>query len=169
MCQICSKLTIKTTECRRSGVFIVNFERISHLFLVFSIIDIEQVNVCWVVYYLHSSFLDPCFGILLSFSKQSTVYCFGYYRLFYSPFQDFNPFQFKFSDQFSTVTHFAFVVKVMFCNCHFSPASSSSQFFASLEFWFKVCARFIQKQLSCQGLRCRFIQKSYGVLKILYI
>ena len=61
MCQICSKLTIKTTECRRSGVFIVNFERISHLFLVFSIIDIEQVNVCWVVYYLHSSFLDPCF------------------------------------------------------------------------------------------------------------
>ena len=36
--EICSKLTIKTSEqChwRRSGVFIVNFEHISHLFLVF--------------------------------------------------------------------------------------------------------------------------------------
>ena len=36
--EICSKLTIKTPErrqWRRSGVFIVNFERISHLVLVF--------------------------------------------------------------------------------------------------------------------------------------
>ena len=165
MCQICSKLTIKTTECRRFGVFIANFERISHLFLVFSIIDIEQVNVCWVVYYLHSSFLDPCFWYFAVIFK--TINSYGYYRLFYSLFQYFNPFQLKFSDQFSTVTHFAFVVKVMFGNCHFPPVSSSSQLFASLEFWFKVGPRFIQKQLSCQGLRCRFIQKSYGVLKIL--
>ena len=37
-CEICSKLTINTPERRqwcRSGVFIVNFEHISHLVLVF--------------------------------------------------------------------------------------------------------------------------------------
>ena len=37
-CEISSKLTIKTPERRercRSSVFIVNFEHISHLFLVF--------------------------------------------------------------------------------------------------------------------------------------
>ena len=37
-CEVFSKLTIKTPEpsrWRRSGVFIVNFENISHLFLVF--------------------------------------------------------------------------------------------------------------------------------------
>ena len=37
-CEICSKLTIKTPErCQRCspGVFIVNYENISHLFLVF--------------------------------------------------------------------------------------------------------------------------------------
>ena len=34
-CEICSKLTIKEPEQRRSsGVFIVNFEHISHLALV---------------------------------------------------------------------------------------------------------------------------------------
>ena len=36
-CEICSKLTIKTPErrqWRRSGVFTVNFEHISHLVLV---------------------------------------------------------------------------------------------------------------------------------------
>ena len=37
MCEICSKLTIKTPERhrRRSGVFIVNCEQISHIVLVF--------------------------------------------------------------------------------------------------------------------------------------
>ena len=33
-CETCSKLTIKTPE-RRSGVFVVNFEHISHLVLAF--------------------------------------------------------------------------------------------------------------------------------------
>ena len=33
MCEICSKLTIKTPG--RSDVFIINFEHISHLFLAF--------------------------------------------------------------------------------------------------------------------------------------
>ena len=36
----------RTTLMSLSGVFIVNFEHISHLFLV-SIADIEQVNVSW--------------------------------------------------------------------------------------------------------------------------
>ena len=43
---ICSKLTIKTLERRHklcSGVFIVNFEHISHLVLVF-IVNFKQVN-----------------------------------------------------------------------------------------------------------------------------
>ena len=37
-CEICSKLTIKTPkrrQWRRYGVFIVNFEHISHLVLLF--------------------------------------------------------------------------------------------------------------------------------------
>ena len=52
-CEICSKLTIKTPErCqwRRSGVFIVNFEHISHLV---SIVNFEHVIAGWVVYILH--------------------------------------------------------------------------------------------------------------------
>ena len=44
-CEICSKLKIRT---RRSCFFIVNFEEISHLFLVFLLLDFEPVNVCWV-------------------------------------------------------------------------------------------------------------------------
>ena len=48
----CSKSTIETLEkgvkhWRRSAVFIVNFEHISHLCLVFSIVDFEQLNVSW--------------------------------------------------------------------------------------------------------------------------
>ena len=44
-CEICSKLTIKTPErChwRRSGVFIVNLEHISHLVLVFLLITLSR-------------------------------------------------------------------------------------------------------------------------------
>ena len=40
-----SKLTIKTPErsqCRRSGVFIVTFEHISHLFLVFLLLILNK-------------------------------------------------------------------------------------------------------------------------------
>ena len=44
-CEICSKLTIKTLEPRHSGVFIVNFERISHLALVFLLLNSSWV---WV-------------------------------------------------------------------------------------------------------------------------
>ena len=44
-CEICSKLTRKTPERRqwhRSGVFIVNFERISHLVLVFPLLTLRR-------------------------------------------------------------------------------------------------------------------------------
>ena len=45
-CEICSKLTIKTQERRRSSTFI-SFEHISHLFSV-SVVDFAQINVTWV-------------------------------------------------------------------------------------------------------------------------
>ena len=50
-CKICSKLTIKTPErhhWRRSGVFIVNFQHISDLFIVFLLFTLNQVNISWV-------------------------------------------------------------------------------------------------------------------------
>ena len=43
--EICSKLAIKTPKrrhCRRSGVFIVNFEHISHLCLVFLLLTLNM-------------------------------------------------------------------------------------------------------------------------------
>ena len=52
-CEICSKLTIKTPKrrywrrfgvLRRFGVFIVNFEHISHLCSIVSIVNFEQLN-----------------------------------------------------------------------------------------------------------------------------
>ena len=45
-CEICSKLTIKTSERRhwgRSSVFIVNFEYISHLVLVFLLLTLSRL------------------------------------------------------------------------------------------------------------------------------
>ena len=43
-CDICLKLTIKTPErhWRRSGIFIVNFEHISHLALVFVLLNLNM-------------------------------------------------------------------------------------------------------------------------------
>ena len=44
-CEICSKLTIKTPkrrQWRRSGVFIVNFEHVSHLVLVFLLLTLNM-------------------------------------------------------------------------------------------------------------------------------
>ena len=43
-CEICSKLTLKTQERRRrrSGVFIVNFEHISHLVIVFLLLTLNM-------------------------------------------------------------------------------------------------------------------------------
>ena len=45
MCEICPKLTIKMPErrqLRRSGVFIVNFEHISHLVQVFLLLTLSR-------------------------------------------------------------------------------------------------------------------------------
>ena len=44
-CEICSKLTIKITERRQwrhSGIFIVNFEHIPHLVLVFLLLTLSR-------------------------------------------------------------------------------------------------------------------------------
>ena len=55
-CEICSKITIKTPEWRhwcRSGVFIINFEHISYLFLAFLLLNLMyqgrciQAQMCW--------------------------------------------------------------------------------------------------------------------------
>ena len=42
MCKICLKLTIKTPKRYRSGVFIANFEKISHIFLVFPLLILSM-------------------------------------------------------------------------------------------------------------------------------
>ena len=45
MCEISSKLTMKTPEqpqWRRSGVFIVNYEHISHIVLVFLLLTLSR-------------------------------------------------------------------------------------------------------------------------------
>ena len=44
-CEICSNLAIKTPELchlRRSGVFIVNFEHVSHLVLLFLLLTLNM-------------------------------------------------------------------------------------------------------------------------------
>ena len=49
-CETCSKLTIKTPKrhhWRRFGVFIVNFEHISHLCSSVFIVNFQQVNASW--------------------------------------------------------------------------------------------------------------------------
>ena len=52
-CEICSKLTIKIPErrqCRRSGVFIVNFEHISKFIIVFLLLI--GIGVFFITSYL---------------------------------------------------------------------------------------------------------------------
>ena len=59
--EICSKLTIKTPErryCCRSGVFIVNFEHISHFVISVSIANFEHVIAGWEIYHLHLTRLN---------------------------------------------------------------------------------------------------------------
>ena len=50
MCEISSKLTIKTPKWRRFGVFIVNFEHISHLCFSVSIVNFKHVITSWINY-----------------------------------------------------------------------------------------------------------------------
>ena len=51
-CEICSKSTVSSRErgqWGRSGVFIVNFNWVSNLFLVFLFLTLNRVNICWAV------------------------------------------------------------------------------------------------------------------------
>ena len=41
ICEICSKLTITTPECR-SGVFIVDFKQISHIVMLFQFLTLSK-------------------------------------------------------------------------------------------------------------------------------
>ena len=68
-CEICSKLTIKSPEWRHwrySVVFIVNFEYISHIFLVLLMLTWIS-NVIWVVTtkYLFRKILFHWYGVYL--------------------------------------------------------------------------------------------------------
>ena len=58
-CEICSKLTMKTSEQHKlgySGAFIVNFEHISHIFFGVSIVYFEQVHVCRELCFIQQEF-----------------------------------------------------------------------------------------------------------------
>ena len=67
ICETCSKLTIKTPErrhWRRSGVFIVNFEHILQLFLVFLLLTLNLIQE--LNWYLLSLFLTlDMFGVFM--------------------------------------------------------------------------------------------------------
>ena len=68
-CEICSKFPIKTPERHqwcRSGVFIVNFEHISHLVLLFLLLT---CNTCWVAEHVIT---DRVYTSLTSFSWNMT-------------------------------------------------------------------------------------------------
>ena len=59
-CKICSKLIIKAPERRRrSGVFIVNFEHISHLFLVFLFLALNWSMLAGELSIITACFLKP--------------------------------------------------------------------------------------------------------------
>ena len=58
MCEKCLNIRIKTPERRCCGVFIVNFEHISHLFLVFVLITSSICLFAEVYFYLRSENRD---------------------------------------------------------------------------------------------------------------
>ena len=76
-CEICSKLTLKTSErrhLRRSGVFIVNSEHISHLVLLFLLLTLRrQMPVEFMLIQLRSIQWQVTNGVILSSSNFSTV------------------------------------------------------------------------------------------------
>ena len=68
-CQICPKLTIKTlkrSQWCNSGVFIVNFELISHLFLVFSLLPLNKKIFAGRLWLFLAVFADTLQVLLLS-------------------------------------------------------------------------------------------------------
>ena len=63
-CEICSKVTIKTPERRHwlcSGVFIVTFEHISHLFLVFLLLTLNNQMLVQMCSHLKGKSFVICF------------------------------------------------------------------------------------------------------------
>ena len=71
---MCSKLMIKTPEWRhwrRSGVFVVNFEHISHLFLVFLLLTLKKWMLAWNLV-IFQGILQNYLNILLEYLWKST-------------------------------------------------------------------------------------------------
>ena len=74
-CEICSKLTIKIPErreCRCSGIFRVNFEHISNLFLVFLLLTLNKLMFAGLHQYFHT-FFSLCYRILESIKIKEMV------------------------------------------------------------------------------------------------
>ena len=70
-CEMCSKLTIKSREQRQwrlSGVFIVNFEHILYLFLVFPLVTLS--NQILTQFFLHCHHFNHFFQTLLDFIEK---------------------------------------------------------------------------------------------------
>ena len=72
-CEICSKLTIKRPEWRhwhRSGVVIVNFERISHLVLMFLLLTLKVVaGSDWTCNWLQGCLYSQLVFLWISLNK----------------------------------------------------------------------------------------------------
>ena len=68
-CEICSKLATKTEQRQWccSGVFINNFEHISHL-VCFSFVNFEQLNAGWVIF-IQLRPCNQCRGIFRTLSN----------------------------------------------------------------------------------------------------
>ena len=116
-CKIWSKLKIKPPErcqSRRSCFFIANFELISYLALVFSILDFEQVNArCDSILITFS--LSKLYHIFIFFVKWLFIifllitYIFHIYTVFHIYFKSYISIQFfhlLFSSGFNTVAFF---------------------------------------------------------------
>ena len=71
------KVKKKDTEqryWRRSGIFIVNFEQISHLFLVFLLVTLKPLRVCWHTLNFQSYHIKVIRYIKINRSKCSHVF-----------------------------------------------------------------------------------------------
>ena len=54
------KVNNKDTRTMPSGVFIANFEHISHFVLVFFIVNFEQVNAGWDIFHETTNLSNIC-------------------------------------------------------------------------------------------------------------
>ena len=91
-CKICSKLIIKTPEIRHwrcSGVFIVNFEPISHLILVLLLLTLSRQTPTGKQI---RSFQQICSDWLKKSLMESFIFCAVGNRYFVYDFIEINPF-----------------------------------------------------------------------------